>query len=81
MGRINESLFAASGLITPIYEPHHKKTGIAHAKTKTLINFAVTANQLRGHNLCGAREAAQRLCFRYIGSTIPLLHKSNISSL
>ena len=29
----------------------------------------------------GNREADQRLCFRYIGSTIPLLSKSEISSL
>ena len=31
--------------------------------------------------LCGNREADQRLCFRYIDSTIPLLSKSEISSL
>ena len=34
------------------------------------------ADQLRGH-----READQRLCFRYMYSTIPLLSKSEISSL
>ena len=34
------------------------------------------ANQLRGN-----READQRLCFRYIDSMIPLLSKSEISSL
>ena len=34
------------------------------------------ADQLRGN-----READQRLCFRYIDSTIPLLAKSEISSL
>ena len=34
------------------------------------------ADQLRGN-----READQRLCFRYIYSTIPLLAKSEISSL
>ena len=33
------------------------------------------ANQLRGN-----READQRLCFRYIDSTIPLLPKYEISS-
>ena len=27
------------------------------------------------------READQRFCFRFIASTIPLLHKSKISSL
>ena len=34
------------------------------------------ADQLRGN-----READQRLCFRYIASTIALLHKYKISSL
>ena len=34
------------------------------------------ADQLRGY-----READQRHCFRYIDSTIPLLSKSEISSL
>ena len=34
------------------------------------------ADQLRGN-----READQRLCFRYIDSTIPLLSKCEISSL
>ena len=34
------------------------------------------ADQLRGK-----READQRLCFRYIDSTIPLLPKYEISSL
>ena len=31
--------------------------------------------------LCGNREADQRLCFRYIDSSIPLLPKSEMSSL
>ena len=31
--------------------------------------------------LCGNGEADQRLCFRYIDSTIPLLSKSEMSSL
>ena len=35
----------------------------------------IDADQLRGN-----READQRLCFRYIDSTIPLLPKSEISS-
>ena len=34
------------------------------------------ADQLRGN-----READQRLCFRYMDSTVPLLSKSEISSL
>ena len=31
--------------------------------------------------LCGNRTADQRLCFRYIDNTVPLLSKSEISSL
>ena len=31
--------------------------------------------------LCGKREADQRLCFRYIDSMIPLLSKPEISGL
>ena len=34
------------------------------------------ADELRGN-----READQRICFRYIGSTIPLLPNYKISSL
>ena len=34
------------------------------------------ADQLRGN-----READQRLCFRYVDSIIPILSKSEISSL
>ena len=33
------------------------------------------------HQLRGNREADQHLCFRYTDSTIPLLPKSEISSL
>ena len=36
----------------------------------------IDADQLRG-----IREADQRLCFRYTDSTIPLLHKSEVSSI
>ena len=51
------------------YEPCYEKTNICLCKNKD-------ADQLRGN-----READQRLCFRYIDSTIPLLSKSEISSL
>ena len=47
----------------------HNKTGFLHMQNKD-------ADQL-----CGNREADQRLCFRYIDSTISLLPKSEISSL
>ena len=45
-----------------------RKPTFAYAKNKD-------ADQLRGY-----READQRLCFRYIDSTIPLLSNSGISS-
>ena len=48
------------------YEPRHEKTNV----------FLYMRKQRRGH-----READQRLCFRYIDSTIPLLSKSEISGL
>ena len=50
------------------YEPRHDKNGCLHMRNKD-------ADQLRGN-----RKADQRLCFRYAGSTIPLLSKSEISS-
>ena len=51
------------------YEPSHEKPTICIWENKD-------ADQLRGN-----READQRLCFRYIDSTIPLLSKSKISNL
>ena len=51
------------------YEPRREKTGICICENKD-------ADQLRGN-----READQRLCFRYIDSTIPLLYKSEVSIL
>ena len=36
---------------------------------------------LRGYQIRGNREADQRLCFRHMDSAIPLLSKSEISSL
>ena len=52
-----------------ICEPRHAKTNVLHMRKKN-------AGQLRGNS-----EADQRLCFRYIDSTTPLLSKSKISSL
>ena len=52
-----------------IYEPRREKTVFCICENKD-------ADQLRGN-----READQRLCFRYINSTIPLLPKSEIISL
>ena len=51
-------------------ELRREKTGFLH------ICENKDADQLRGN-----READQRLCFRFTDSTIPLLSKSEISSL
>ena len=51
------------------YEPHLEKTVVLQCKNKD-------ADQL-----CSDREADQRLFFRYMDSAIPLLPKSEISSL
>ena len=48
-----------------------RKPAFAYAKTKTQISFAVTTKLI----------SLTSLCFRCIDSTIPLLHKSEISSL
>ena len=50
-------------------EPRREKSGFCICENKD-------ADQLRGN-----READQRLCFRYADSRIPLLPKSEISSL
>ena len=44
------------------------------------LTFCICENK-DADQLCGNREADQRLCFRYMDSTIPLLPKSEISSL
>ena len=43
-------------------------------------SFCICENK-DADELRGKREADQRLCFRYIDGTIPLLSKSKISSL
>ena len=52
-----------------LYEPRCEKTVVLHMQIKD-------ADKLRGNH-----EADQRLWFRYTDSTIPLLSKSEISSL
>ena len=47
-----------------------------YSPTNTVCRGYKDANQL-----CRNREADQRLCFHYIDSEIPLLSKSEISSL
>ena len=43
-------------------------------------NFCICENK-GADQLCGNRTTDQRLCFRYTDRTIPLLSKSEISSL
>ena len=43
-------------------------------------DFCICENKA-ADQLCGNRTADQRLCFRYTDSTVPLLPKSEISSL
>ena len=60
-----------------LFRPHHHSY-MSHVLRKPAFCICENkdTNQLRGN-----READQRLCFRYIDSTIPLLPKSKISSL
>ena len=61
-----------SHVISPmgrINEPRREKTV-----------FCICENK-GADQLCGNRKADQRLCFRYTDSTIPLLAKSEVSSL
>ena len=51
------------------FEPRHEKTNILHMRKQRRISASRN------------READQRLCFRCIESTIPLLSKPEISSL
>ena len=65
-------MFWRGGFVSIFYftfEPRREKTGFCICENKD-------ADQLRDD-----READQRLCFRYKESTIPLLPKSEISSL
>ena len=55
--------------IAKTYEPRREKIVFCICENKD-------TDQLRGN-----REVDQRLCFRYLNSTIPLLPKSKISSL
>ena len=54
----------------------HRYLSLVMRKPAFCICENKDADQLRGN-----READQRLCFRYTDSTIPLLPKSEISSI
>ena len=57
-----------------------KKHDAAHMSLVVRKPFFCMCEKDADH-LCGSREADQRLCFRYMDSTIPLVSKSKISSL
>ena len=62
---LQHSLWLLSKTVSPTFEPRHEKTGILHMR------------KLRRRS---AAQLHQRLCFRYIKNTDPLLSKCNISS-
>ena len=65
------AMFLATDSMTGLtYEPRYEK----------IVFFFICENK-DADQLRGNREADQRLCFRYTDSTIPLLPKSEISSL
>ena len=69
-----------------IWFPHHALGHTKQHQCKQMSGimrkptFCIWENK-DADQLCGYREADQRLCFRYIDSTIRLLSKSEISSL
>ena len=63
-----------------IEKPHHTVSGLVfHYLSRVMRKptFCICENK----DADQLREADQRLCFRYIDSPIPLLSKSEISSL
>ena len=88
------SLFLETNISTLCFqytnEPRHEKTNVVHMRKQR--RRSQMSRVMRKPTLCicenkdadqprGNREADQRLCFRYIDSTITLLSKSEISSL
>ena len=65
----------SSNFINTLYKPKDQMSRVMR-KPMFCVCENKDADQLRGN-----READQRLCFRYIDSTIPLLSKYEISSL
>ena len=61
--------------------------GLPCNKTKQYMSLVLEKADLsicknkEAYQLCGNREGDHRLCFRYTDSTIPLLAKSEVSSL
>ena len=67
--RYQVSVYRTIGPLVSLFEPRHKKTCFLHMGNKG-------TDQLSGNS-----AADQRLCFRYIDSSIPVLLKYKISSL
>ena len=57
-----------------------KDTNLHMSGNVRKLDFCICENK-DADQLRGDREADQRLCFRHLDSTIPLLSKSKISSL
>ena len=72
------------GMCTALFETPNRQTfGLLKHYLSRIVRksaFCICENK-DADQLRGNREADQRLCFRYIGSTIPQLPKSEISSL
>ena len=68
------ALLLSNSAVLKAEQPDHYKSRIVR-KPDFCLGENKGADQLRGN-----READQRLCFRYLDSTIPLLLKSEISS-
>ena len=65
------------------FEPHSGELLFSQVYMSSVVRkpaFCICENKY-ADQLRGNREADQRLCFRYTDSTIPLLPKSEISSL
>ena len=60
--------------------PHAKQTQVYMSPIMRKPAFCICENK-DADQLLGIREADQRLCFRYMDSTIPLLSKSESSSI
>ena len=69
-------IFSLGPLVPGLLTPFVDHMSVVMRKPAFCICVNKGADQLRGD-----RETDQRLCFRYTDSTIPLLAKSEISSL
>ena len=79
---LNVIYFTSSMLIIKLYINTFLKTRMVTLMSRVTRKptFCICENK-DADKLRGNREADQRLCFRYIDSTIPLLSRSEISSI